>query len=75
MLKRTPVLALVIAGVMSILIILIFEEPARPFTMGQGLLLYFLCYLTSMGVALLFDPNAKKAKEEFLKIKCYEEKK
>lgn len=75
MLKRTPVLALVIAGAMAILIVLIFEDPARPFTVCQGLLLYFLCYLTSMGVALLFDPNAKKAKEEFLKINFYEEKK
>ncbi|HPA71366.1 MAG: hypothetical protein KBA61_13525 [Spirochaetes bacterium] len=75
MLKRTPLLANIIGGAMAILVILIFEEPGRPFTMGQGLLLYLLCVVTSMGIAMFFDPNAKKAKEEFLKINFYEEKK
>ena len=75
MLKRTPLVALLIACVMSILIVLIFEKPDRPFTVWQGVVLYFLSWTTSMGIAMLFDPNAKKAKDEFLKINFYEEKK
>ncbi len=75
MLKRTPLLALMIGGVLAILIILIFENPARPFTVGQGVFLLFLCWFPGMGVAMLFDPYAQKAREEFLKINFYEEKK
>ncbi len=73
--KRTPVLALFFAGIISIVLIVIFEKPAKPFAMWQGLLLFFLCYLPGMGIALLFDSYAKKAKEEYLKINFYEEKK
>lgn len=73
--KRTPVLALFFAGILSVLLILIFEKPERPFEIWQGLLLFFLCYFPGMGIALLFDPHAKKAKEEYLKINFYEEKK
>lgn len=74
MLKRTPLLALVIAFILTLLIINTIENPSRPFTPCQTVLLYFLCFLTSMGIAMLFDPNPKKAKEEFLKINFYEEK-
>ncbi len=73
--KQTPVLALFFAGIISIVVIMIFEKPNRPFEMWQGLLLFFLCYFPGMGIALLFDPNAKRAKEEYLKINFYEEKK
>ncbi len=73
--RRTPVLALYFAGIISILLVLIFEKPERPFELWQGLLLFFLCYFPAMGIALLFDPYAKKAKEEYLKINFYEEKK
>jgi amino acid transporter len=73
--KRTPVLALFFGGIIAILLIIIFENPARPFAMWQGLLLFALCYLPGMGIAMLFDPHAKRAKEEYLKINFYEEKK
>ncbi len=75
MLKRTPVIALLIAAVITIVILKVFEVPERPFTIGETGWLYFFSFLTSMGIAMLFDPNAKKAKEEFLKINFYEEKK
>ncbi len=74
MLKRTPIIAIFIAGLLSITIFTLFEIPSRPFTGGQITWLFFFSFLTSMGIAMFFDPNAKKAKEEFLKINFYEEK-
>ena len=75
MLKRTPVIALLIAAIMTIVILKLLEVPERPFTAGETAWLYFFSFLTSIGIAMLFDPNAKKAKERFLKINFYEEKK
>ena len=74
MLRRTPLLATVIAGVFSILFALIFEEPERPFTTWKIVLLYVITFLPSMGIAMLFDPASARAREEFLKINFYEEK-
>jgi hypothetical protein len=74
MLKRTPLLALAISGIMAFLTILIFEEKARPFTLPQIILLYIIAFLPSLGIAMLFDPHAIEAKREFLKINFYEEK-
>lgn len=73
--KRTPVLAVIIAAILTYAVLLLIEDCTRPFTSGQTAWLYFFSFLTSMGIAMLFDPNAKKAKEEFLKINFYEEKK
>ena len=75
MLKRTPVYALLIAAIITIVTLKLLEVPERPFTGGETALLYFFSFLTSMGIAMLFDPNASKAKEDFLKINFYEEKK
>ncbi len=72
--KGTPLRAIIIAGILSILIALLFEEPERPFTTAQAILLYLIALLPSMGVAMLFDPASARAKEEFLKINFYEEK-
>jgi len=73
MLIRTPGIGIIIAAVMSILIIIFFEEPVRPFTMWQLITLYVLAFLPSLGIAMLFDPNPQKAKEEYLKINFYAE--
>jgi hypothetical protein len=74
MLKRTPLLALVLAGAIAVLVVILFEEPERPFTIFQAILLYCISLLPSIGIALLFDPAPAQAKEEFLKINFYEEK-
>jgi len=71
MLKRTPILALIIAAVMSILVILIFGEDGRPFTMRQSLLLYFVSFFPSMGIAMLFDPYSGQVKAFYSKINFY----
>ena len=64
MLKRTPLLAIVLAGVIALLMVVLFEEPERPFTTFQAILLYCVSLLPSMGIALLFDPAPSRAKEE-----------
>jgi hypothetical protein len=71
MLKRTPILALIITGILSILVILIFEKDARPFTSGQSILLYFIAFFPSMGIAMLFDPYSRQIKEMYSKINFY----
>ena len=58
MLKKTPLIAIIIAGILSIIIALIFEIYERPFTTGQVVILYLLSLLPSLGIALFFDPNA-----------------
>lgn len=73
--KRTPLVGLFVAGIIAIALVLAFEHPARPFLRWQAIVLFFLCYLPGLGIALLFDHHAKKAKEEYLKINFYEEKK
>ena len=71
MLKRTPILALIISGIMSILVIIIFEQDSRPFTASQTLLLYFVSFFPSMGIAMLFDPYSGKIKNMYSKINFY----
>lgn len=67
-------MAILVAVLMSAATALVFEIPSRPFTTGEAVLLYLLCLMPSLGVAMLFDPSAQKAKEDFLKINFYEEK-
>lgn len=67
-------LSLIIAAILTLLAVLVFEDPARPFVAWQILLLYFLCCFPAKGVVMLFDPRAKMAKAEFLKINFYEDK-
>ncbi|GAB4221247.1 MAG: hypothetical protein Kow00102_15400 [Spirochaetota bacterium] len=75
MLPRTPVLAMLFAMIIAILIVLIFEIPGRPFTIRLAIWLYTLSLLPGLGIAMLFDPAPRAAKERFLKINFYEEKK
>jgi hypothetical protein len=71
MLKRTPILALIIAAIMSILVIIIFEKDDRPFTICQSLLMYFISFFPSMGIAMLFDPYSSQVKARYSKINFY----
>ena len=71
MLKRTPLLALLITGIVSILVILIFEKDTRPFTSAQSILLYFIAFFPSMGIAMLFDPFSGQVKKMYSKINFY----
>ena len=71
MLKRTPILAVIITAIMSILIILIFEQDDRRFTLWQCLLLYFVAFFPSMGIAMLFDPYPALVKKRYSKINFY----
>ena len=72
--KETPLRAIIIAGIVSIILALLFEEPERPFTVGQTILLYLIALLPSIGIAMLFDPAPARAREEFLRINFYEER-
>lgn len=71
MLKRTPILALVIAGIMTLLIIHIFQVDERPFTSGQAILVYLVAFFPAMGIAMLFDPYPSLVKKRYLKINFY----
>lgn len=74
MLKRTPMLAVLIAGFITAAVIYCVEIPSRRFTNIQIILLYIISYCVAMGIALLFDPKSAEHKEKFLKINFYEEK-
>jgi len=74
MLRRTPALAILIAGVISILIVFIFEIHSRPFTTGQGILLYLISLLPSLGISLLFDTISREESRKLYQINFYEEK-
>lgn len=74
MLPRTTFLAFIFAMFIAIAVVLLFEIPERPFTLRLTLWLYVLSLLPGMGIAMLFDPAPREAKERFLKINFYEEK-
>ncbi len=74
MLRRTLVAAIVLGGAIAFGVALLFQDPERPFTMGQQVLLYVVSFLPAMGIAMLFDPFPKQKKAEYLKINFYEEK-
>jgi len=71
MLKRTPILALFFSGILSILVILLFEVDERPFTIAQSILLYFVSFFPAMGFAMLFDPYSGEIKKMYSKINFY----
>lgn len=73
MLKRTPVLAVVLGGMIALVLALVVEEPGRPFAFWQQAALFLLSLLPGLGIAMLFDPFPRRKKEEYLKINFYEE--
>jgi len=75
MLPRTTQLSMLFAMIIAIIIVLLFEIPARPFTIRLAICLYVLSLLPGLGIAMLFDPAPREARERFLKINFYQEKK
>ena len=72
--KRTIPLAVIIAGLIAIAVIKIFEIPSRPFTGADVVILYFISLATSFGIALFFDPIARETTKKLYQINFYEEK-
>ena len=75
MLPRTTQLSILFAMIIAIIIVLLFEILARPFTIRLAIWLYVLSLLPGLGIAMLFDPAPREARERFLKINFYQEKK
>ena len=73
MLKRTPALAVVIAGLIAGMIIFLMEIPSRPLSSGQIIALYILSLFPSLGIALFFDPKAQDATQKLSQIDFYKE--
>ena len=74
MLKQTPIIAIFTAALITIAIITFIEDPVRPFTIPQTILVYIASLLPSFGIALLFDPFSAKKRDKYLNINFYEEK-
>lgn len=74
MLKRTPILGLVLGSAIALVVALLLEQPGRPFTAGQRMLLFLISFLPAMGIAMLFDPFPRRKKAEYLEIDFYAEK-
>jgi hypothetical protein len=74
MLKRTPIIAIFIAGLIAILVIYFFEIPERPFTIIQLILLYIVSYLVALGISMYFDPKVNETTKRLMKINFYKEK-
>lgn len=75
MLKRTPVLSIVFTAILTLLTIFIFEDPARPFTSGQAVLIFVIAFFPAVGFALFFDPNSAAKKRLYMKINFYDQDK
>lgn len=73
MLKRSFFLGIGLGGAFSALVVLLFQDPTRPFTIPQLLLLLLTASLPGFGFALFFDPYSKRKKEEYLQIDFYAE--
>ncbi len=74
MLKRTPIIGVVLGGAIAVVVALFLEQPGRPFSAGQYVLLYLVSFLPGMGIAMLFDPFPRRKKTEYLEIDFYAEK-
>ena len=68
---RTPYLAVGLALVIGTATIALVEAPARPLTPVQRSIFYLLSYLPGLGLAMLGDPAARRAKARYLKIDFY----
>ena len=71
--KRSFFLGIGLGGLLALAVVLFIQDPARPFTLGQLLLLLLAASLPGFGIALFFDPYSKRKKEEYLKIDFYSE--
>jgi hypothetical protein len=71
--KRTPFLGAVFGVLLAVAVVLVFEEPGRPFSLMQLGLLVLTCCLPGLGLAMLMDPKPQQVKAEYLKINFYED--
>jgi hypothetical protein len=70
--KRTPILGAVFGAILAVSVVLVFEEPGRPFSILQLILVYATCCLPGLGLAMLMDPKPQQVKAEYMKINFYE---
>jgi hypothetical protein len=69
--RRTPYLGAIYGAVIGYVVLWLVETPDRPMTAVQMALFYALSYLPGLGLAMLGDPAAHKAKAEYLKVDFY----
>lgn len=69
--RRTPYLGMLYAAVIGCAVIWLLEMPDRPMSVGQMAVFYVLSYLPGLGLAMLSDPAAHRAKAEYLKVDYY----
>ena len=69
--RRTPYLGMLYAAVIGCAVIWLLEMPDRPMSVGQMAVFYVLSYLPGLGLAMLSDPAAQRAKAEYLKVDYY----
>ena len=69
--RRTPYLGMLYAAVIGCAVIWLLEMPHRPLTLVQSAVFYVLSYLPGLGLAMLSDPAAHRAKAEYLKVDYY----
>ena len=73
MLRRTPFLGLLFGGLLALAVNVFFQDPGRPFTLSQEILLLAVSIPPGIGFALFLDPYSGKMKEEYLKMDFYKE--
>lgn len=69
--RRTPYLGLLFGAAIGFAVTWLLESPERPLTPGQTALFYALSCLPGLGLAMLGDPAARRAKAEYLKVDFY----
>ena len=69
--RSTPFRGMLYAAVIGYAVIWLLELPDRPLTPVQSAVFYVLSYLPGLGLAMLSDPAARRAKAEYLKIDYY----
>lgn len=69
--RRTPYLGLVYAAVIGSAVVWLLEMPHRPLTLVQAAVFYCLSYLPGLGLAMLSDPAAHRAKAQYLQVDYY----
>lgn len=69
--KWTPLLGLVFGALIAAGVVWLFEQPARPLTTAQLVLLFGLSCLPGLGLAMLIDPQPRRVKKHYLQFDFY----
>ncbi len=69
--KWTPLLGLVLGALIAAGVVWLFEQPARPLTTAQLVLLFVLACLPGLGLAMLIDPKPRQVKKHYLQFDFY----